>query len=76
MEEDLIQKAFVYLTDKTYPEGSTKNEKRCIRKKAEKIVVLNGVLHYKKKCGAQVCITLFFIYNNMLLLCPGRCDLF
>ena len=54
MEEEFIQKAFLYLTDKTYPAGSTKNEKRCIRKKAEKFVIKNGEMHYKKKDGVEV----------------------
>lgn len=54
MEDELVQKAFMYLRDKTYPEGCTKNEKRCIRKKAEKLVARNGVMYYKKKDGAEV----------------------
>ena len=54
MEEELVQKAFLYLKDKTYPEGCTKNEKRCIRRKAEKLVERNGVMYYKKKDGAEV----------------------
>ena len=40
----IIENAFQYITDKMYPLGSTKNEKRSIRRKAEKLVVMNGEL--------------------------------
>ena len=55
-KEDLVHRAFVYLTEKTYPPGSTKNEKRCIRKKADRFVVTDGVMHYQKKDGVEVCL--------------------
>ena len=54
MEEEvdgqLMEKAFIKLTQGTYPEGSTKNEKRVITKKASTL----DVLHYKKKDGKRV----------------------
>lgn len=53
-ETELLQNAFVYLTDKTYPETCSKNEKRCIRKKVQTLVVKEGVLYYKKKSGDEV----------------------
>ena len=53
-ETELLQNAFVYLTDKKYPENCSKNEKRCIRKKAQTLVVKEGVLYYKKKSGDEV----------------------
>ena len=45
----LVEHAFLYLSDKTYPPECTKNEKRSIRCKAEKLVIINGELFYKKK---------------------------
>ena len=48
MEEEFIQREFLHLTDKTSPAGSTKNEKRYIQKQAEKFVVENGEIYYKK----------------------------
>ncbi len=53
-EVDLIEKAYIKLTWGIYPEGSTKNEKRVIRKKASTMDVIDGVLHYKKKNGKRV----------------------
>ena len=44
----IIENAFQYITDKMYLLGSTKNEKRSIRRKAEKLVVMNGELYRKK----------------------------
>ena len=32
-EHDLVQKAYIYITEGTYPGGATANEKRVIRKK-------------------------------------------
>ena len=53
-EGKLIEQAFIKLTKGIYPEGSTKNEKRVIRKKAGTLDVIDGVLHYKKKNGKRV----------------------
>jgi hypothetical protein len=50
----LVESAYQYITDKTYPPGSTKNEKRSIRRKADKLVVVNGELLYRKKDGSEV----------------------
>lgn len=47
-EEDLLEKACVYLLEGSYPEGSKQNEKRVIRRKAAKFEVRNGELWYKK----------------------------
>ena len=56
MEEgaQLIEKVYVKLTEGTYPEGATKNEKRVIRRKAGTLDVVDGVLHYKRKDGRKV----------------------
>ena len=53
-EAQLIEKAYMKLTEGTYPEGATKNEKRVIRRKAGTLDVVDGVLHYKRKDGRKV----------------------
>ena len=50
----LIEAACNYLLEKKYPDDASKNEKRIIRRKAEKIVVQNGEIYFKKKKG-EVC---------------------
>ena len=53
-EVALVEKAYFYLTEKRYPADCTKNEKRSIRRKSEKLVVKDGVLYYRKKDGGEV----------------------
>ena len=53
----LIEKAFNYLTRKTYPPGCSKNDKRVIRRKAEKLEERNGEIFYKKRGGSTVSVT-------------------
>ena len=53
----LIDKAFEYLTRKTYPQGCSKNDKRVIRRKAEKLEERNGEMFYKKRGGSTVSVT-------------------
>ena len=48
VENDLLEKAYTYITSKTYPDGASSNEKRTIRRKAAKFVVRNGELLYRK----------------------------
>ena len=55
----LVESAYIYLTKREYPLGCTKNEKRSIRRKAERLHVQDGILHYKKKNGSKVCIPMF-----------------
>ena len=50
----LVERAYLYLTKGTYPEGVTKNEKRSIRRKAERLKEENGELYYKKRGGEEV----------------------
>ena len=45
-EDDLLGKAYTYITEQRYPEGCLPNEKQTIRKKAAKFVVRNGELMY------------------------------
>ena len=44
--DDLIDEAFLYLSEKNYPDGPSATRKRIIRKKAEKIVIVDGELYY------------------------------
>ena len=54
-EETLIRNAYVYLTEKTYPEGCTSNEKRVIRKKSLKFQISeSGELLYRHKLTGKV----------------------
>ena len=53
-ELDIIEKAFIKLTEDRYPENANKNDKRVIRRKAATLDVVDGVLHYKKKGGKKV----------------------
>ena len=54
-EETLLRNAYVYLTEKNYPEGCTGNEKRVIRKKSLKFQVSeNGELFYRHRLVGKV----------------------
>ena len=48
-EDNLIEDAVLYLQRKLYREGCSKNEKRCIRRKALRFTLNNGELLYTKK---------------------------
>ena len=47
----LVEKAYLYLTDGSYPEGATKNDKRSICRKAGRLNIRDGELYYKKRGG-------------------------
>ena len=49
----LAEKAFIYLTENSYPINCTKNEKRSIRRRSEKLRVCNGEFLYKRKDGNE-----------------------
>ena len=49
LEQKLVEDACTYLSTKQYPSSvTTKNEKRSIRRKAEKLVIRKGVIFYKR----------------------------
>ena len=48
-DDDLLEQAYGYKVYGTYPEGCTLNKKRTIRRKAEKLVLVNGEVRLKKK---------------------------
>ncbi len=51
----LVENACIYLTSGEYPPSCSKNEKRSIRRKADKLVVRSGEVFYKKR-GIEVSI--------------------
>ena len=55
--EQLLQEAYIFLTEKRYPNGCTELRKRVIRKKALKFVVKDGELFYKTKKGKVKTLT-------------------
>ena len=52
--EQLIEQAYTYLREKTYPDGCSETRKRVIRKKAAKFEVKDGELYYKQKQNGKV----------------------
>ena len=52
--EQLIEQAYTYLREKTYPDGWSETRKRVIRKKAAKFEVKDGELYYKQKQNGKV----------------------
>lgn len=72
----LVEKAYLYLTDGSYPEGATKNDKRSIRRKAGRLNIRDGELYYKKRGGVKVstCETVllrlvYFYHTQFVLVC-------
>ena len=64
----LVEKAFIYVTQRKYPLGCSKNEKRTSKRKAERLKTNDGDLHvlYKKKERIMV--------SNYILLYMRRPD--
>ena len=50
----LLEEAYIYLTEKKYPPGCNDTRKRVIRKKAQKFVVDKGELLYKQQKKGKV----------------------
>ena len=51
---DLVQEAYIYLTERRYPSGFSDSQKQSIRKKAGKFVVRDGEMLFKKKRKGKV----------------------
>ena len=52
---DLLDEAYLYITEGRYPDGCGADRKRAIRRKAKKFTVnSNGELFYKNKKGKKV----------------------
>ena len=77
---DLLDKAYIYLTEGHYPNGCKGNEKRVIRRKAAKFVTRDGELLYKKTVrrlgGKKVCIfiQILRIFSIMHFTADGGTD--
>ena len=54
VETALVENAFLYVTTKKCPADCMKNKKRCIRRRAERLVKKQGVIFYRKKDGNEV----------------------
>ena len=64
---DLVDKVIHYCVYKRYPAGATKNEKRIIRRKAERFEVSDsGELFYLKRSGQKVSVFIFIFKSLML----------
>lgn len=46
--DDLVEEAVYYLLNGFYPDGSTENQKRSIRRKSKKLQSKNGEIFYLK----------------------------
>jgi len=55
---DLVQEAYIYLTERRYPPGCADSRKRSIRKKAGKFVV-----HQMEKCSSRILEEHFSIHD-------------
>ena len=51
---DLVDSAFLYLTQFQYPNGCSDARKRAIRKKAWMFIIRDGVMFFKKKKKGKV----------------------
>ena len=52
---DLVEEAYEYLVRNVYPVGASVARKWCIRRKAQKFVVKDGEMYFKKKKKGKVC---------------------
>lgn len=66
---DLVESAYLYLTEKRYPNGCKGTRKRSIRKKASKFVVQNGEMFFKKKKKGKVLISKLASFMVIQLIC-------
>ena len=49
IDDDLVELAYQYAVNQSYPEGCSDSRKRTIRRKAKKFAVIDGELFYKHK---------------------------
>jgi len=69
-EVNLLDKVYLYLTEKRYADGTTENCKRIIRKKAAKFAIVDGEMHFTKKRKGKVRISYSYtITAHELSLC-------
>ena len=69
-EVRLIQQAFDYKTKGVYLSLATKNQKPCIRRKAEKVLAQNGEIFYQNTKGGAVylyiCIYIYILMFELM----------
>ena len=71
----LVEKAYLYLTDGSYPEGATKNDKRSIRRKAGRLNIRDGELYYKRgevevsTCETVLLRLVYFYHTQFVFVC-------
>ena len=53
-EEELLDKVYLYITEKCYANGTSENCKRIIRKKASKFTLIDGEMYLNKKRKGKV----------------------
>lgn len=53
-EDELMKKVCTYVVSGSYPDESSKNERRIIRRKAKKFVLKHGEIHYIRTNGTEV----------------------
>ena len=70
-ELELIENAFEYLIKKKYPPGCSKNQKRVIRRKAERLEERNGEIFYKKRGGSMVNLHIFCQFLSVCIRLAG-----
>ena len=66
-DQQLLEEAFMYKTQKIYLDGVGESRNRIIRKKAAKFVVENGELKYKMKKKGKVYISIYCIYYRQFV---------
>lgn len=52
-QDEILDAAITYKTDGTYPSSSSKDRKRAIRKRAERLEIVKGELFFLRKNGKQ-----------------------
>ena len=52
-EEELLDKVYLYVTEKCYADGTSENCKRIIRKKASKFTIIDGEMYTKIRKGKE-----------------------
>ena len=65
-EDDLVDKACVYLLDSRYPDGCSGNTERIIRRKAATLVTRGGEVFYKKAIGRTLLERRY--YNSCIVI--------
>ena len=70
---DFLEKVLQYCNDKSYPSGASKNEKRVIRRKAERFEITSAgeILHQRK---AIRCINTLGV-KRVIILCKSKGNL-